>query len=256
VLILEVTSVALVVIGIAGELFVDWKSDDLQTRLRDANGSLVLKLEQSAGEAKESAKTAAKDATTAKVASAGAVADSGTALTLAKGARKEADSFEGDIKSAKTEAADAESHLAEARERAAAAETRVLELNAKLADRTLSDEQIKAIGAKLARYAGQEYDIVPYWDSPESVGIANRIQLALAAVAQWKYKPPGSWEGLMGGLVGIKVSVHPQADEATLAAAKDLTLALQNAGLEAKEELQNPKNPKSNAIGLSVGSKR
>jgi hypothetical protein len=59
VLILEVLSVALVVVGIAGELYIDWQSGDLQTQLRDANGKLILLLEQEAGDAKKSALGAA-----------------------------------------------------------------------------------------------------------------------------------------------------------------------------------------------------
>lgn len=129
------------------------------------------------------------------------------------------------------------------------------QLKGKLADRTLSDSQLKRIAGKLAKYVGQEYGVTAYWDSPESMGIANRIHFALQA-ARWKYVPPTGWEGLLGGVVGIKISVHPDADTSTLAAAQDLTLALQAEGLQAKEEVQNAKNnPKSNKIGLVVGSK-
>jgi hypothetical protein len=58
VFILEVLSVALVVVGIAGELYIDWKSGDLQTQLRNANGSLILLLEKESGDAVTNAKLA------------------------------------------------------------------------------------------------------------------------------------------------------------------------------------------------------
>ncbi len=60
VLILEVLSVALVVVGISGELSIDRKSGSIQTQLRSANASLILLLEQGAGEAKASADEAAR----------------------------------------------------------------------------------------------------------------------------------------------------------------------------------------------------
>jgi hypothetical protein len=118
-------------------------------------------------------------ADSAETTSGKAVAQSSSAMTIASGARREADSFEAEIKSATTQAADAESHLANALERAVAAEQEALRLKEQLADRTLSDAQLKSIAGKLAEYAGQEYDVTPYWDSPESVGIANRVHFAL-----------------------------------------------------------------------------
>jgi hypothetical protein len=193
-------------------------------------------------------------ADSAETTSGKAVAQSSSAMTIASGARREADSFEAEIKSATTQAADAESHLANALERAVAAEQEALRLKEQLADRTLSDAQLKSIAGKLAEYAGQEYDVTPYWDSPESVGIANRVHFALQ-MARWKFIPMTSWRALMGGLVGFKIDVHPNADEATLKAALDLTLALRAEGLEAKEEMQNQNSPKSNIISLSIGSK-
>jgi hypothetical protein len=131
-----------------------------------------------------------------------------------------------------------------------------LVLKAELADRTLSDKQVSNIAGKLAKHAGQSYDIIPYWDSPESVGIANRIQLALQSGAHWTYTPPGRFTEIVGGVVGIIVSVHPKADEFTQQGAEDLTLALKAEGLEAKEEKENPNNPIENMIHLTVGSKR
>jgi hypothetical protein len=156
------------------------------------------------------------------------------ALALARSARQEADSFEKDIVSAKRAAAEAE---------------------AKLADRTLSDEQLRRIANKLVKFASQEYIVTAYWDSKESLGIANRIHAALQ-MARWSYSDEGSKSMMLGGVVGVVVWTHPNADETAKRAAKSLIDALNAEGIEAAPREQNPKNPKSNTIAVNVGSKR
>jgi hypothetical protein len=149
-----------------------------------------------------------------------------------------------------------EIELDKQRERAAIAERRLLELQQTLADRSLTDLQLKRIADKLRFSGGQEYEVIAYWDSPESVGIANRISQALQ-LAQWKLVTPKAWKGLMGGMVGVKVSLHPEADEQTRIAADNLVTALNAEGIQSSKELQNPtNNPSNNMISLSVGSKR
>jgi hypothetical protein len=59
-LIFELVSVAAVVIGIAGELNIDFKAGRLEGKLRDANSRLVRLLGQEAGDAKLSAKVPRK----------------------------------------------------------------------------------------------------------------------------------------------------------------------------------------------------
>jgi len=84
-LILEVTSVALVVAGIAGELYVDWRADDLQTRLRDANARLVALYNDKASAADERSKQLGKDTEALKTEGANAKRDMVAAqLELAK----------------------------------------------------------------------------------------------------------------------------------------------------------------------------
>lgn len=148
------------------------------------------------------------------------------ALSLARGARQEADSFEHDIVSAKQQATEAESHLADALERATAAEKEAGAANEKLADRTLSDAQQQQIAQKLVMFAGQEYKVTAYWDSVESLGIANRIHQSLQ-MARWKYLPPPEGGAmLLGGIVGVQVWHHPEADDSTKKAAQALIDAL------------------------------
>jgi rubrerythrin len=186
----------------------------------------------------------------------GASVAASNALVLARGARQEADSFERDIVSAKQQAAEAESHLADALQRAANAEKKSREVQQALADRSLTDAQLKVIADKLKAFAGQEYDVTAYWDSKESVGIANRIHAALQ-MAGWKFLPMKEWHGLFGGVVGVQVWVHPQADTLTKEAARSLTSALLAEGIYTEPREQNPtNNPKHNKISLSVGSKR
>jgi hypothetical protein len=120
----------------------------------------------------------------------------------------------------------------------------------------LTDAQVISIGKRLKPYKGQPYTVTAYWDSKESVGIANRIHLALHDVAQWSYSDEASKSMLLGGVVGVVVWTHPDAEESSKQAAKALIDALNEEGIEATAREQNPKNPKSNMIALNVGSKR
>jgi hypothetical protein len=106
-------------------------------------------------------------------------------------------------------------------ERAATAEKSLLELQQTLADRSLTDEQLKKIGDSLSVFSGQEYTVTAYWDSKESLNIANRIHEALQ-LAHWKYLADGSKSMMFGGVVGVKVWHHPDADENTKRAAQTL----------------------------------
>jgi outer membrane murein-binding lipoprotein Lpp len=145
--------------------------------------------------------------------------------------------------------------IAQANERAANAERETARLTGVLADRTLSDEQVRSIAAKLSPYSGQVYDITPYRSSKESVGIAVRIDAALR-LARWT--PVQSQAiGLFGGIVGGLVFRHPDADQQTKAAESALVAALVHDGIQAELILQNSQNnPKHNKITLDVGAKR
>lgn len=149
-----------------------------------------------------------------------------------------------------------ESQIAQANERAANAELETERLKKELADRTLTDQQVLSIGNKLKEFKGQQYTITAYWDSPESLNIANRIHLALKVVAEWAYSDEGSKGMLLGGIVGVQVWTHPAADESTKRAAKGLVAALDAEGITAVPKEQNPQNPKSNMIAVNVGSRR
>lgn len=165
------------------------------------------------------------------------------ALEAAETARKSAEGFQ--------------LQIAQANERAAKAELETERLRKQLADRTLTDEQVLSIGNKLKLFKGQPYTVTAYWDSPESLGLANRINAVLKIVAEWSYSDEGSKSMLLGGTVGIFVWTHPDADESTKRAAEALIEALNTEGLEASPRVQNPQNnPKHNKIALVVGAKR
>ena len=61
---------------------------------------------------------------------------------------------------------------------------------------------------------------------------------------------------MLGGVIGVQVWTHPDADPSTKLAASSLVDALNAEGIEAISKEQNPKNTKTNMIGLSVGAKR
>jgi hypothetical protein len=157
------------------------------------------------------------------------------ALTLARETRKEADSFEKDIALAKKAALGAQETLAE---------------------RELTDEQVKDIGGRLLQFAGQEYEIVAYWDNPESMHIANRIHAALQ-LAHWKYiPPPKNGVALLGGVVGVVVNVHHEANLGTKRAGERLVSTLNEQGIVTKSRDKNDPRHPDHTITFSIGSKR
>lgn len=150
--------------------------------------------------------------------------------------------------------------IAKANESAAKAEARAAEANLELekfkAPRTLTDKQVSDIAHKLKPFAGQEFDVTPYWDNPESLGIANRIADALV-LSGWKYVKPEKSSFMFGGKVGVQVWAHPNADSPTKMAVSTLLSALNDEGLSAVPKVQNPggTNVKHNKISLSIGLK-
>jgi hypothetical protein len=252
---MEIAGGILVTIGVLGEFGFTLEVFVLEGRLEQANHAIRDTLTAKLGEADQMAKTALSDSSTALSQATDALTKAGkaqeslgkaedeanraqtassNALTLARGARQEADSFEKDIASAKEAAAEAKE---------------------KLADRTLTDEQLRSIGAKLKTYSGQQYHVLAYWDSKESKSIAERIHIALQ-IASWTFVPYKDWNGLMAGLVGINVWVHTNADEPTKAAASALVAALLHEGIQAELRLEPATNTKTNMVSLNVGSKR
>jgi len=177
-----------------------------------------------AGKAEDSLGKAEDEANKAQTASS-------NALTLARGARQEADSFKKDIRSAKEAAAEAKE---------------------KVADRTLTDGQAVSVAGKINPFAGQRVQIMTYFDASEPMELANRILLALR-LAKWQYLPPPEHSILIGGITGVQVFIHPEADQSTKNAAGALAAALNEQGIAAT--LKFDTGYAKNQIMINVGAK-
>ncbi len=239
----------LIVAGVAGEWYAGAKIDDLSARIQGCNEARLTEVREQSSDANARASAAYERASKNEKETAATLkeaqqerADAAKALAAAQTARREAEGFK--------------LQIAQANERAANAELETERLRKQVADRTLTDAQIISIGTRLKPFKGQPYTVTAYWDSKESIGIANRIHLSLHDVAQWSYSDEGTKGFMLGGTVGVIVWTHPAAEETTKQAAKALIDALNDEGIEATPKEQNPQNPKSNMIAINVGSRR
>jgi hypothetical protein len=239
----------LVLVGVVGEYVFGKKLSQVSEQLQQIADTEVAQSNKDAAAAREEAELARKQsastyerAAQAEQHAAQENSRAAKALEAAEVARKNAEGFQ--------------LQIAQANERAANAERETARLTGQLADRQLTDGQVMSVGTKLKVFSGQAYTISAYWDSKESLGIANRIHSALKLVAGWTYSDEGSKGMMLGGVVGVLVWTHPNADEATRKAAASLVAALSAEGIEATAKQENPQNPTSNMIAISVGSKR
>jgi len=153
--------------------------------------------------------------------------------------------------------------IAKAQEAAAKAEARAAEANLELerfrAPRHLTDEQVRDMADRLRPFAGQEFDVTPYWDNSESLDFANELADLLVHDADWIYVKPAQTGHMLGGKIGVFVWSHPDADTRTKMAVAALVSALIDNGFAAAPRAQNPggtgTNVKNNKIGINVGSK-
>jgi hypothetical protein len=177
-----------------------------------------------------------------------------TAEATAKG-------FESQIADSNARAKSAESTVAVAKEQAAKAELgtaqarlELAKIQERMADRKLTDAQVKNISDAVRPFAGQEFDVTPYWDLPESLTIANRIADALMA-GGWKYVAPEKSGFMLGGISGVQVWTHPTADDKIKRAAESLLAALNRENVVSVARTQNPANPPDSKLHLNVGTK-
>jgi len=159
-----------------------------------------------------------------------------------------------DAETARKEALKFQLQIAQANERAASAEKETAKLTQRFADRKLNATQLKAISDKIRPFAGQEYDVTPYWDLKESLAIANEIATGLN-MGGWRYVAPKQSGFMMGGIAGVQVYVHPAAEDKIRSAASALVSALNDQGIEAVLKEQNPANPLDSKLHLNVGTK-
>ena len=164
-----------------------------------------------------------------------------------------------DIKKIKLDAETQKQEVGEAvtklKAEVAQAQAETDQIRLQLADRRLTDEQVTKIADKIHSFADQEYQVTTFWDLKEPLAISNRIDEALA-LAGWKYIPPGPGGAfLLGGIAGVQVWVHPEADLRVGEAAEALVRALNDEGIAAELRQENPRYPKDNKLHLNVGTK-
>lgn len=142
--------------------------------------------------------------------------------------------------------------VAEARAAAEAERLARLRIEERLADRKLTDAQIRTIAAKVHGFAGQEFEVTTYWELKEAMAIANQVFAALN-IAEWKYIKPEGGRVLLGGVAGVLVYVHPEARDQTKQAALTLVSTLSHEGLGS--ELRHMTGPPSDRLSINVGTK-
>ena len=159
-----------------------------------------------------------------------------------------------DAETARKEAREFQLQIAQANERAANAERETAKLTQRFAARSLTAGQLTMIADHLRGFAGQEFDVTPYWDLKESMAIANQIADGLNH-ADWKYVPPKQSGFMLGGVAGVQVYVHPSADNKIKTAASSLVAVLNEQGIESEIRYQNAANPPDSKLHLNVGTK-
>ncbi len=251
----------LVIGGIIGEGIFEFLSADAETAIRRHDEQVLGDTIIQAGDAKDSAKAAATDATIAKGASAGAVTASGTALTLAAtarslagGARQEADSLTQEIVDSKQQSADASAKAADAVSRLADAENRLADATQK---ELAAEEALRNIKMprslirtsefvdSLKPFKGTEYVFVSVFQDEESMYLLRAIDDVLQKAGWTRGKSVAGFPGInvygteernfavpIGFKIGIQISTDSTLPSQQLESSqmKDLPLYLQAAG--------------------------
>jgi len=136
---------------------------------------------------------------------------------------------------------------------------KIVALETRLAFRALSDEQSEDVVALLKGTAGQHFDIVTYWKSPEAWAITQRIYATLEK-AGWIYDKPATAEFILGVEVGVLIPFDKRSEPA-VTAAKKLAYALTANHVYATEDpdvahrAPPEGSPVDNKITISVGIK-
>jgi hypothetical protein len=123
-----------------------------------------------------------------------------------------------------------------------------------IAPRDLSDAQIATLGITLKQFSGQHWTVTTYWNSKEPLSLTNKIFSALKT-AEWQYDDEGSKGVLIGGIEGVLVFVHPQANPRTKSAADALVAALNAERIGTALREQNDPSHPNDKLQLNIGSK-
>jgi hypothetical protein len=133
-----------------------------------------------------------------------------------------------------------------------AQQSKILVLETRLAPRTLSDQEVAEIVAKLKRFGGQEFTIGTY--DGEAASLARRLRVILEK-ADWKWFDPTNQMMPLAGTIGIQVWAWSQGSRN---AAGPLVDALNGKAIEAKllpAARGPPAVDDSKQIEIVVGSK-
>jgi len=242
--ILEYVGEALVFIGVVGEVFAEWREPHRDTMAKASSVVLVVGLALSLA-----ALIGTNEYFNTTIA--------GLNLKSSQ-ANERAAKSESAANDSKAESLKLGIELEKQEQRAATAEKDLLELQNTLADRSLTDAQVEKMVKILKPFAGQQFDIVPYWNSPESMGIYKRIGNTLLK-AKWEYLPPKGYVSNPPGLIGVKVYINSDIDELNKKAAESLVRILNDDHIQCG---WFPASPSVNsgvgkdAISISVGTKR
>ncbi|MGV8830386.1 MAG: hypothetical protein ACOH2N_00290 [Devosia sp.] len=104
-----------------------------------------------------------------------------------------------------------------------------IKLETRLADRTMEDNEEKALASAIAPFHGQMYRCTTFWDLREPLAFTNRVHHILQS-AGWVYMRDVQQGFLLGGLEGVEVFAHPEAPGRVLLAADALATALSALG--------------------------
>jgi hypothetical protein len=134
--------------------------------------------------------------------------------------------------------------------------SQIIELESRLAARQLSDTEVSEIQNRLRQFAPAPFQIIPYWDDPESKNIADRIAFTLGTIG-WRLENPERYTIIPGVIAGVIVNVDSRASDNARGAARELAAALAGNHIVAveKERPDTTTNPPSEGINLQVGIK-
>lgn len=221
----------LVLSGVVGEYIFGKKLSQVSEQLQQIADTEVAQSNRDAAAARKDAELARKQsavtyerAAQAEQHAAQENERASKALKAAEIARKNAEGFQLQIAQANERAASA-NETAE-RERFAR-----LQLEARLADRTLTPLQQNLLTADLAPSSGTTIDVATFGDSAEISGIAQLILQSLTR-AGWSAHLAAAMSG-QGAVKGILVGTRANSDPATIQGAALLIRSLQKQNLSA-----------------------
>ena len=108
----------------------------------------------------------------------------------------------------------------------AAASQAQLELVKLKAPRSLTDEQVQHIRARMTAFPAQPFGMITYWRLDEPTAYAKRIGEDALIKAGWHFIQAERFEAIIGVVTGIEVQIADDADAKFKEAAKELVAAL------------------------------